>query len=350
MDCGKALLLISPHLDGALSEDEENALSGHMAVCVDCTWELELHKRLAGAFQEMGREEIQAPPELCDMVMAKIRTERRAALSLLPVAWRKAAAAAAAMLLIAGGTAGVTAGLKLAGSGKMISLESTLPMEESGTGSDILTPSNPAGTSSIQPGDSGQLPGAASTTDDSRGESAQGNDNNTLDNTGNGTGWASPSSGAIATAPAGSETRALLSSNMKVNHTQLKMIVNDLNEAKIKATSMAAGSGATTQVQEGSSKIVIMRIIVNSDRDTDLISGLNGLGTVFNRTDESQDITSTYNEKLVQFNDLQSRISLTQNNTDQQQLEAQAASYKQQLDTWEAEAGKHVIVLWLESR
>jgi len=74
------------------------------------------------------------------------------------------------------------------------------------------------------------------------------------------------------------------------------------------------------------------------------------LGKVFDRQNESHDITSLYNETLVLHSDLLSRISSVEDTAEKQQMEAQAASYKRQLDTWKAEAGKRAITLWLEGR
>lgn len=360
MDCREFSHLISLHLDGEISKNEEAALAEHVAVCEGCAQELALQERISGVLRDLGREEIQAPRELCGLVMNKIRTERRGALLRLPAAWRKAVAAAAAVLLLAGGSAGVITGLKITGIEKVAGLESIAQKFNADTGVDVSTSEDPAGGSSIEPGDSRQITGITSIMGDSGGKSAndstQGDENSTLDNSGIGT--QKTSTGAkgtagVVAAPAENETRVLLGNiSMKATNTLLKMAVNDLNEGRIKAVSLAAGAGAATQVfpeQDGSKKIVVLRLTVNSDRANELIAGLSRLGTVINRQDESRDITSLYNETMVQYHDLQSRITLAQGTPEQQQLEAQAASYKQQLATWEAEAGKRIIMLWLQS-
>ncbi|MDF9409870.1 MULTISPECIES: zf-HC2 domain-containing protein [Pelotomaculum] len=359
MDCREALLMIPSRLDGALTKEEEDALARHVAGCQACAGELALQERLSGALRALGREEIPAPPALRELVMAKIRAERhRTALTWLPAAWRKQAAAAAVVLLIAGSSAGITIGLKNNDAGKTIGLAPKQPAADVGNGGDVSAP--PAGGGYLQPGDPGQLPEGAGTAAEPRGDGASESVPG-YDNPGNPvnepaapkTSAETAASAAPVTAAGGHETRALLSSSVKVARSQLKMSVNDLNEARIKAVSLAAGAGAATQVfpeQDGDKKIVLIRITSSSECAADLLSGLNGLGTVFDRHDESQDITSLYNEKLVQLNDLQSRIGSVQSGAEQQQMEAQIASYKQQFDIWEEEAGKHVIMLWLEGR
>jgi len=126
----------------------------------------------------------------------------------------------------------------------------------------------------------------------------------------------------------------------------------DLLEARIKAVALAAGAGANTQVfpeQNGSKKIVVIRLTIVSDQAPALIARLSGLGTLADRQDESRDITALYNETLVLCNDLESRRSAASDPAELQQLDVQIASYRQQLDAWAADAGKRIIMLWLEN-
>jgi hypothetical protein len=359
MDCREAIALISPHLDGALSIEENSALAEHLAGCESCAGELALFERLARAWRDVGREDAQAPPELCGLVLGRLRNERRSVLARLPAAWRRSIAAAAAVLFLAGGSAWVTAGLNVAGVEKMISLGTPAKIDmDAGGGS-------PAGSGGGSPdrGDSGPEPGAPGTPVVEPEEDAPGNPPG--DSTAN---PADPGSGAgdvkavdrdgktippavVSATPEGE--RVLLSSGMKVTSTILKVAVDDLPGSRAKAVSMAAGAGAGAKVfpeQSGGKQIVLLRLTVDSDRASELAAELAGLGKVFDRQDESRDITSLYNETLVLYSDLLSRISSAEDAAEKQQLEAQAASYKRQLDTWQAEADRRVITLWLESR
>lgn len=357
MECRKALTLMSPYLDGALPKNEETALMAHVAACETCARELALQQRLSTALQELGRAEVQAPPELCGLVMGRLRSERRAVLAWIPATWRKTVAAAATLLLVAGGSAGVINGIKMASNGNNVALNP--PAQETSIDVDGLTtvardgdgipaqedPTTPSGSST--PGD---LPGENSAEDVSKNE---GTPSAASEVTGANTAEVAP--GVRATAIAGpsmqAEPRALLNGGLKVTSTMLKVSVGNLTEARAKAVALAAGAGAKTQVfpeQAGDKKIVVVRVTASSDSAPQLIAGLTGLGTLVDRQDESRDITSVYNETVVQYRDIQARINSAGDAAERQLLESQAASYNQQLDAWEAEAGKRVIMLWLE--
>jgi len=350
MHCSEVKLSILSHLDGTLSEYDETALTKHVAGCDVCARELTAQKRLTEALRAIGREEVQAPPELTALVMAELRTHRRKSLMWLPAAWRSAIAAAAAVLLIAGGSAGVAGGLRIADIGKMIGLNTPAPqvnLETSGgaAGTD-RTPGgepSPAGVVAQNPNATGVPDGAG--------------EGNQADGTAESGTVAPPvadnNAGESTAAPSVDGPLALLSSDMKINSTVLTIAVEDMNEARAKAVALAAGAGAATQVfpeQSGGKKVVVVRLAADRDDAPGLVAGLSSVGSLVDRRDESRDITFTYNEKLVQYYDLQYRIGLSQNTEEQRQLETQAASCKQQLEALNAEAGKRVITLWLEGR
>lgn len=336
MDCNEFNKMIMPHLDGLLQDEQSCLLEKHAACCSSCSCELAAQARLSNALREIGREETEAPPELCSLVMSSLKQERRGYLSRIPLTWRQAAAAAAALLLLAGGSAGVTAGLKLASGGKAIA---TNPIQST----EMDTGGNVAATI----GDNTQQGNA--------GVSASGNNGDTTEGNGQETFTISQEKAANNSAPridnAASPT-ALLSSGLKITSTIFKMNVDNLTEARAKTVALAAGVGAVTQVfpeQYGGKNIVVIRIAVPSDSAAELIAGLSAIGLPYERMDESRDITSLYNETMVQYLALQTRISSSQNTGEKQQLEEQSASYKQQLDVWNAEAGKQIITLWLEA-
>lgn len=338
MKCRDFELLITLRLDGAITKEDDTFLAKHLEVCGVCSRKLALQERVSCALREMAREETAAPPELCGTVMSVLRQERRSSVTWLPAAWRKTFAAAAAILLLAGGSAGVTAGLKFAGNGNIIAknpVESTRinlggntasnqgGNTQAGEGAGVTEPGSAGNPGIVEPG---VEPGTAVNSETITGEN-NGGVSSTLSQT------------------------ALLSSALKVNGTILKSSVNDLGEARAKAVALGAGAGAATQVfpeQYGGKSIVVIRLAAPTDSAADLISRLSAIGKLFDRTDESRDITSIYNETMVKYMDLQSRISSSQNMEERRQMEDQAASYKTQLDAWDAEAGKHIITLWLE--
>lgn len=342
MDCIEFNSMILPHLDGLLQSDQSALLEKHVACCLSCARELALQVRISSTMREIGREEFQAPPELSGLVISRLKPERRGYINRIPLTWRQAVAAAAAILLLAGGSAGVTAGLKIAGGGNLLVFDPPATVIDDHSGS----PSNSGGSGLSREG----LP-------DSIANSAENQSGNTgiadigqSDSSNIPTGTAGSKTGAEVKQSAGAT--ALLNSSMIITSTVLKIEAADLLEARIKAVALAASAGANTQVfpeQNGSKKIVVIRLTIVSDQAPALIARLSGLGTLADRQDESRDITALYNETLVLCNDLESRRSAASDPAELQQLDVQIASYRQQLDAWAADAGKRVIMLWVEN-
>lgn len=361
MDCRAVNNLISAYLDGALSIDEQVAFNEHLSNCPHCAREMELSQKISCALRDIGREEITSPPELTGLVMANLREERRSKQAWLPATWQKAvAAAAAAALIIAGGS---TAAMNLLPKAAIVaeipgSSEPVVTLVENPTVNITELPASSevetgnAETASepksneqeIEPvaGEAGIAPPAANT-------SAPDNKPEAPDNSGG--------LQVAANLPAGEAdpyaSRALLSSGEKVvSSTLLKVTAADLTGTKAAAVNLAAGAGAATQVfpeQNGDKNVVVLRMTVDSRQASGLASELADLGALVDRKDESSDITANYNETLVHYRDLQAQLSVSSNQGERLQLESQAASYRQQLETWDTESGKQVITLWLEN-
>lgn len=350
MDCRKSLILISPYLDGELAGREIDALRGHVSGCEACRNELALQERLKAALRAFGREEFEAPPELCGIVMGSIR-ESRTTLRRLPASWRRIIAAAASILMLAGGSAGVITGLKIAGNGSMIGFKSTAPGIDGGAYAPGNTAGGASGENGLQPTGAGEI----GNTGPGGGDANPGKEAGPSDRAGSGGLSSGDTAGKVLTAaasPPAGEKRVLLSSGVLVTSTNLKMEVDDLARARARAVSIAAGAGAATQVfpeQSGGEKVLVLRVVADSAGAPGLISGLTGMGTVVSRQDETRDLTNHYNEILVQSQDIQSRIITVTDPGERNRLEAQYASYRQELDAMSLESGKRVIVLWLES-
>ncbi|MFX4262643.1 zf-HC2 domain-containing protein [Pelotomaculum propionicicum] len=339
MDCREAHLLMQPYLDGALQSDKESCLTEHLAGCSKCTRELALQEKLSYELRRLGREAAQAPPELCQTVMGRLHAERRTVFNRLPLSWRRAVAAAAAFLLLAGGSAGVTAGLKLADRGDMLGFGTPAVNSDSGT---------------IAP-DSGEfVPGKGDPANSTGASNSSGGDSNPLiaHNDQNNTGDSVNSSPLTSlTVPATGGPKVLLSSGMEIITTTLRVTSQDLAGDGARVVAQAAELGAKAQTfseQDIDKKVLILRITVEADQAHNLISSIAGLGSNNDRQDESRDVTSLYNETLIKYYDLQARICASSDPEEQQVMQAQAVSYKQQLDTWESEAGKRIIILILE--
>ncbi len=346
MDCREIELLMRLHMDDAITNDEAGILENHLAGCKACAGELALREKLLISLREIASEEIEAPPELCGSVMASLWAERRESFSWLPAAWRRTIAAAAALLLLAGGSAGVTAGLRMARGGDIIAVN---PGQTT-----IVDTVNPGGGNMPNTGDSQpveQVPGGP--------VDVQNTDAPVNIAMGNNSGSNGGASATEGIADQGKQTRsgaapatALLSNSITVTSTFLKIEVNDLQEARAKAVALAAGAGVSTQVfpeQSEGRSIVLLRITVSPDRALGLIEELTALGTLLGRDSQSSDLTFQYNETMVKYMELQTRLASEQDPGERKNMENQAAAFKQQLDSWDAEAGKRIITLWLES-
>jgi len=344
MRCHEALNLISLHLDGALAEGQARALERHIAECGDCAREMQIQVKLTSALREIGSEEIQAPPQLCNLVMGKLRAERKFTFRWLPETWRKSVAAAAAILLLAGGSAGVATGLKIAGTYKVPGHGTIATVQTGGStapGPGLVVPATP--DSNIVGNENKTDPGDAGTGIGSPGEAV----------TGNAPADSEHPSPSVTGVPAQAGQVELLSGGIKVNSTVLRLAVDDMATARARAVALAAGASATAQVfpeQSDSKKIVFIRFTVATGQATDLLTNLSGLGYLVDRQDESRDNTSYYNELAVRHSELQARMNTTTEPEERRQMEAQAASCKREMENMRAEADKRVIMLWLESR
>ncbi|MDD2444420.1 MAG: zf-HC2 domain-containing protein [Desulfotomaculaceae bacterium] len=344
MRCHEALNLISLHLDGTLAEEQVHALELHMAKCGDCAREMKIQEKLASVLREIGSEEIQAPPQLCSIVMGRLQAERKCAFQWLPVAWRKSVAAAAAILLLAGGSAGVATGLRMAGTDKVPG-QGTIATVQTGGGTapgpGLVVPTTP--DNNIVGNENKSDPGDTGTDIGSPGEATTGNA--PVDN-----GLPSPS---VTGVPTQTGPVGLLSGGIKVNSTVLRLAVDDIATARAKAVAIAAGANAATQVfpeQRDGKKIMFIRLTVATNQAPDLLANLSRLGSFVDRQDESRDNTSYYNELAVRHSELQAHINTATDSGERRQMEAQAASCKQEMDNMRAEADKRLIMLWLESR
>lgn len=347
MDCRTAAMLISLQPDAQLTTEERAGLAAHIAVCRTCAREQQLQERLSRTLQEMGRVETVPPVELGSLVVSRLRSERRSPLTYIPAAWRKGVAAAAAFLLIAGSSAGVTAGIwKMANGGKNVVLETTPPIVIDG------------GNGYLAPAGSGGTPAAGLSTPDNTGtpqdESSLGENPDAQNAEGGHEGTVPP-----ATATTLSEQRTLgeetvlLSEGVKVTSTVLRFAVEDMTSSRAKAVSIAAGTGASNQVfpiQDNGKSVLVMRLAIDSQKASGLITSLSGIGTLVDRQDESRDLTSIYNETMVEYRDLLARAGTVQDPEEKRKMEMQADSYKQQLDAWSEESGKRVVMVWLESQ
>lgn len=97
MTCEEALELISGHLDGENTEQEEAQLQAHLKVCPSCR---ELMQALSDTDQTLRNLETEPPAHFCEDVMAAVRAEKAPVRKKKHHVWP--VLAAAALLLVIG--------------------------------------------------------------------------------------------------------------------------------------------------------------------------------------------------------------------------------------------------------
>lgn len=354
MECREALNLISFKIDGTLSASEASAFEKHIANCVECERQMLLAQKIGSLLKGLGQEEVQAPPEFCNTVMAKIKSEPQGILTRIrTAAWRRAIAVAAMVMLVAGSTAGFSTKLSpgvLLGYNAAIQ-EITVENDNFIAVAEINDLKEPG--SIVQ---NGEANNTGSNNDGKKIENIETN----VDPAGSGAVNKDNETGAmerkgtetLMAASASSGTKVLLNNEMKAESIKLWLTVEDLATAKSRATALALESGAVVQVfseQSNSTSEMFLRITVDANKAPVLISKLEQTGVLTSKLDEERDLTALYNEKVVNYNELQYRINNESNDATKQQLEIQALSIKQQLDTWEMEANNFVVNLWLKT-
>lgn len=124
MSCDEMILLISGHLDGVNSQEEEKRLQEHLAECASC-------RDLLAVFQKaevlLKEQEMTVPVDFCAGVMARIQEEtgkKKRSFRL----WTTLAASAAAVVLVLG--AGALSMPKTASDGAAAVMEEQEELEE----------------------------------------------------------------------------------------------------------------------------------------------------------------------------------------------------------------------------
>lgn len=100
MTCEEALVLISGHLDGENTEQEEAQMQAHLEVCPSCREILEALSQMDLKIQNL---EVEPPTHFCENVMAAIRAEQVPVRKKKHPIWPVLTTAAAAALLLAVG-------------------------------------------------------------------------------------------------------------------------------------------------------------------------------------------------------------------------------------------------------
>lgn len=77
MNCREARELISPWIDGMISESEEKALSAHMERCIPCKEEATELRHVLAALRKSAAEPVLPPPDFAENIMKRLREEEK---------------------------------------------------------------------------------------------------------------------------------------------------------------------------------------------------------------------------------------------------------------------------------
>lgn len=364
MDCKEVNNLITEYLDDELSMEQRKAMEAHLADCASCRREIDDHRSIQAALRDIGRESVSAPAGFTGKVMAELERETvkpRRRFAWLPAAWHKGVAAAAIFLVLAGGAAGFNSELRIALRDKVFVPEQTV----------LVTINNPDGSVTVVETKTTDIDIAATdaTTETDASANVTGHERTENAPIIGGDPAGTPMDEVVGEQPVTDETvdvqpvnvapeqekRALLADGARTaTSTYLRITAADLHAGKTQATALATAAGATVQAypeqQEADGKKT-MRIILTAPagKAQGLIADLAALGVVQKNQNDKKDLTTRYNEVLVDYNDTLMRKAKETNQTEKQRLEAQMESYNLQLAAWDEEAGNQIISLILES-
>lgn len=349
LSCRQVSELISPHLDGYTTAEEEAALESHFKLCLQCAAEFEGFRKISNSLSQMNG--ISCPDNLTSDIMCRLREENLAAGKRFisrfgPVGKAVAAVAAAAMIMA--GSAGLTVGYRF-----MANHTGNDP-EPPGQQYEIVFNNGETPVETEVPPaakDPDPAPGSDSTVNNKPAAPVKNDAQPPGDRTGPITPTPGRENGTVTT---DGEPAVLLSHDIIVESTILKLAALAADDASSKAVSMAGGAGGSAQVLVSQTRdgalIKIVHIAVPRDKAPDLLEALVGLGTtVLDRQDEKRNNTAQYRDLSARYNEL---ISLRDAGAveDAGLLESRIKATREQLDNLTRDATNYSIILWLEQK
>ncbi|KJS66600.1 MAG: hypothetical protein JL50_11170 [Peptococcaceae bacterium BICA1-7] len=333
--CPEARELFSPYLDGEISTEESDLLTGHLLLCNDCREEFDLWKKVSECLRtEAVNEEPSAGFSLrvVNSLASQKKTQSLPGRRLFG-AWRAPAAAAAAAIMIFTGSWGVSVALK--GEKQpppMVAEQPVNPVVDSAQTGPVKTVEPDSQGSGDKPSVPVEQPA------------------NPPKNTGGevNTGIKDPA----ATTPVQTGEVALMNASKIIPSTTLKISTNNPANSRDIALGMAADLGGGGQVLDSQKspggELTIMRMTVPRNNGSTLVSQLSGLGGIIERSDGKADITTDYNAALNRLADIQATIASGINDREKSRLESEASALKRQIEKWDSEVASYAVVLWLE--
>lgn len=353
LSCKQTRELFSLYLDQCLSESKVRAMEEHLRDCPGCAAELAIWKKLSRALLLV--ETPPAPNDLPEKVMARIEAEhpgirgtevkRRLHHSWLSSNWPRVTAAAAAMLIMAGGYLGLSARFLQAPPPAIIAQHSGTPsVQEPGQ---EQTPNSGADTPSQS---DTSKPDQNSDSPSDRSEAAP-HDTGSAKIAGKAPAQTQPDV-KEQTSLKFKEPRVFLQKERQITSSFVKVRTADLIKAEQEARKAGNNTGALVQElarnQAPGQSQLGLKFTVDTARANSLLMDLTSLGPVLDRGSQTRDVTADFTANLELYSYWVKLRGTVSNPAEAQAVEEEINKLEKQLDAWDQEAEKQVIVLWLE--
>lgn len=328
ISCNEVRELISLYLDGYTETGETEKLERHLKHCMHCAQEVEGYRKISSSLLLMN--DLSYPDNLTNSIMSRLKEEETSKVPLRDKvasrfgAARKALAAAAAAALIMAGSLGINAGYRFVANNT-----ENLPKQPQQHYEVVVhNGEDPAG-GEVTPAEVEPEPEVKDTTPaDTPAKPANGDikpASNNKDTT------AVAANGEVSPTNVDSESAVLLSHDIVIESSILKVAVNSADETRQKAVNLAGSYGGNAKIldsQNHNNKVVhIVHITVPQSNASGLMAGLAGLGTELDRQNERRNITTQYMNLADRYKDM---IGLKESGTPN--LEGQIAAAREQLN------------------
>ncbi len=355
IDCDTARELFFDVSEKTLNKADADALRAHEASCEECRRRFEEWGPLRSALRNPGLK-VAPPPGFTAGVMARIaeappeaRAATKAAVGSRLLGyfknsvWAKGIAAAAVILALLTGSVSLATrlpGLQIARNTPVdhrtiqgqknpgnTATAPKPPVQEGGQQEVSTAPVKPAPTPTT--GDAGKEPVAG--TPGTTGRVATGNPGG---NNGN-------------------DQKVFLNKTRFITTSMLKVQVGNLEQARSAALNLARSEDARLQseytTQNQGRQNIILRLTVPNEQSQPFVKRLAELGTVAAQEVSRKDITASFASTLKEYQSLKAEQAAAPDD-EKKRLDGQIAFLEKQLQSWDEESNKQVVILILEEQ
>jgi len=339
MNCKEVKNLISPYMDGELSDSFVHELRAHLEACENCRQIYNEMFQISNLFKSTGKEIMRAPDGFKDSVMQQL-TEQQGRNKLLifnrlPKSWKQAATGAAAVVLLAFAsfTYALPPIMQMADNGK--SPETIVDTENNPNTADIID---------ISPDPEVDGNNNPISTEPNSSDSNQADPVEPIQQTD----VSQPSQTGTAPAPV-----LLNKDEQNIKTTMLRLAASEYCPSPgDKALAIAQDFGAQTESlgQQANDDITytMLKIIVPRDAEAALVIKLANLGTIISQQEDYRDISTAYDDAVKQYCNFNDQRADTEDPNELIRIDKEMSTLIEQLGEFKQQAEKTTIVLWLQ--